>query len=568
MKEDIEVKMNAARVCYAISKIGYRPSSAIMDIVDNSVTAEATSIFINLELDPDKTLAKKDNVLSYTIIDNGKGMSDKEIINSLKLGSDAFYDARSLSKYGMGLKSAGLSLGNKISIASKKNGVLSHLYYLDFEALEESYKITKDSVSKIGNELHQTLESFDSGTIVLIEKCQNRNSLSAKKTIAELTDRLGVTYNGFIQNKKLDLQVKYSGLKKPIEVQGLDILFENIATKGFDPDKYEGKLPCKVLDETVKLTQTGEEELARLKVVIFPQVQMSKNKDLTAEEKAQIKSYKIARENSGFFIYRNGRLVRWGDKLDGIVSRDLIGFRASLEINTSHDEVLKVDVSKQRLDIPDEILDKLEVLVRQAKKDSDEAFKRCAAMCKDDLSEGEKFNERNQFIAEEDPEESSFTNKDREEERKRKKKNIELTQEELEKSDEAKVPAENSQATDGETTPPEQVYHFEKIRYSDKVSSQNLWEAHRDPSEGVFVRINKNHPLYSTILADFPSYSAARQTIEAIIWSLAASEILSCENITDLSDDQIRKVLDKFKRLTSWNLSTWTLSNQDLGSDD
>ena len=32
-------KMNAARVCFGISRIGYTPASAICDIVDNSVSA-------------------------------------------------------------------------------------------------------------------------------------------------------------------------------------------------------------------------------------------------------------------------------------------------------------------------------------------------------------------------------------------------------------------------------------------------------------------------------------------------------------------------------------------------
>ena len=42
------VQMNARRVCDAIARIGYNPSSAIMDIVDNSVAAGATKVTIKI----------------------------------------------------------------------------------------------------------------------------------------------------------------------------------------------------------------------------------------------------------------------------------------------------------------------------------------------------------------------------------------------------------------------------------------------------------------------------------------------------------------------------------------
>ena len=37
-------KMNAGRVLFGISRIGYTPASAICDIIDNSVSAKAENI--------------------------------------------------------------------------------------------------------------------------------------------------------------------------------------------------------------------------------------------------------------------------------------------------------------------------------------------------------------------------------------------------------------------------------------------------------------------------------------------------------------------------------------------
>ena len=66
--DSIPVKMDARRVCDAIARIGYSPSSALMDIIDNSVTAGATSVVVEIATDPDKNFGDRSNVLSYRIV--------------------------------------------------------------------------------------------------------------------------------------------------------------------------------------------------------------------------------------------------------------------------------------------------------------------------------------------------------------------------------------------------------------------------------------------------------------------------------------------------------------------
>lgn len=47
--EKILLNWNPGRVCYGLSRIGYTPTSAICDIVDNSVSAEAKNIWIYMK---------------------------------------------------------------------------------------------------------------------------------------------------------------------------------------------------------------------------------------------------------------------------------------------------------------------------------------------------------------------------------------------------------------------------------------------------------------------------------------------------------------------------------------
>ncbi|MBT6492796.1 MAG: ATP-binding protein, partial [Deltaproteobacteria bacterium] len=78
-------------------------------IADNSIAAKATHIHIHLDVSPAKEFHQKNSVERYVIADNGNGMDETQVTNALKLGSAAGYPDQSLSKYGLGLKSAGFS---------------------------------------------------------------------------------------------------------------------------------------------------------------------------------------------------------------------------------------------------------------------------------------------------------------------------------------------------------------------------------------------------------------------------------------------------------------------------
>ena len=181
-----------------------------MDIIDNSVTANAAEIFVTLKLREGRTLKSRNSVDHYQIVDNGRGMDHNEIVNAFKLGSDRNYKPNSLSKYGMGLKAAGLSLGTKISIISKKNDVISSKYIFDLKKIEDIGKleITQRELNPDELELAKQLLREKSGTIVEISGCENVNQSSPGSTVSKLKERLGVVYYSFLINEKQPLKIK------------------------------------------------------------------------------------------------------------------------------------------------------------------------------------------------------------------------------------------------------------------------------------------------------------------------------------------------------------------------
>ena len=73
------IEPNAAALTESHRDIGYTPSTAIADIVDNSLTADASEVSIRVNADPDDA--------AVAIIDDGHGMSSGELFEAMRPGS-------------------------------------------------------------------------------------------------------------------------------------------------------------------------------------------------------------------------------------------------------------------------------------------------------------------------------------------------------------------------------------------------------------------------------------------------------------------------------------------------
>ena len=98
IREDRPKELPIVRLLAGIRNMGYTFESAILDIVDNSVTAKAKNIHILIQGE-NKVDSKIEKVI---ICDDGKGMNCDEVFNALELGSpESVYHDNSLSKYGI-----------------------------------------------------------------------------------------------------------------------------------------------------------------------------------------------------------------------------------------------------------------------------------------------------------------------------------------------------------------------------------------------------------------------------------------------------------------------------------
>lgn len=552
MNEFKNLPINADRICEAISKIGYKPSSAILDIVDNSVVAGAKDIIVRLFMKKGKNLNNIQNIDKIQIVDSGSGMDNIGIEKALQLGSDVTYGQNSLSKYGLGLKSAGFSLGERIEVVSKVNDNISKKFYLDRDVIRKKNAFGYEIEDVPKNQI-KLLEKFTSGTIITIDKLSYTSRVSAAKIIEEIADRAGVSYCDYLKAESVSFNVevikienKSESVAKERKVQPKDMLFWEDALETFNKEVYDCKKPCKVLDEYFENPMDRKGRKIRVQATIFPKDSMKAYSEFSEDERKEIKNYEVSLNNSGFYFYRNGRLIKWGEKL--FLSR-LFGFRAKISFDTSHDELFDVDVSKQHLTVSEEVEKTLDTLTKVARNQSKELF----AICDEKLKalqnigvEGSEFNNNNATLEEEEDETSGANNTIVV----KRKAKLEEKSEQLSSEDNPDY------EEDGEKKV------FRRIRYWEK--GRNLWESATDRLEGTYVLINTLHPFYDLVIAKFEKGSPERQSIEALIFSLAVGENQTIQKFVSIDADIAIEIFDKFHRAASNQLDNWVNNNWNL----
>ena len=138
MAQYAENKPTADVLMSSMRSMGYTFEAAIADIVDNSISAAASEIQIRFPVDPIN--------LFVAVCDNGSGMNRDELFDAMKYGSSLKRGKRQesdLGRFGLGLKSASLSQCRKLTVVSKKAGILSAFTW-DLDVVEEKKDWIKD----------------------------------------------------------------------------------------------------------------------------------------------------------------------------------------------------------------------------------------------------------------------------------------------------------------------------------------------------------------------------------------------------------------------------------------
>ena len=112
-----DVTPSPADLIRSIAEQGYTLQASLADLIDNSISANATAI--------DILVCAEREPFQVFIADNGNGMSEEELSVAMRLPSQSPLNQRSthdLGRFGLGMKTASFAQTRRFTVLSKKVG--------------------------------------------------------------------------------------------------------------------------------------------------------------------------------------------------------------------------------------------------------------------------------------------------------------------------------------------------------------------------------------------------------------------------------------------------------------
>jgi hypothetical protein len=323
-----------------LMRIGYTLPSAISDIIDNSIAANAKNIKIQSlpgQLNP-----------SISIVDDGFGMSKEELINNMRIGCKDPGEDRltgDLGRFGSGMKTASFSQARRLTVFSRSEGESIYAAVWDIDQIEEKNTWCLEILEESEINNHPLLllnDDYKHGTQIVWEKiaCLNKTNHSLDddvvlaSALSELDPYISLYFHKFMEGKE---KRRFSINGKLLQV--IDPFMTR--SEGYQEGRSE-KLRCK----------GGYIEI---NTHVLPHFKRMDKKSLD-----RLGGANGIVQNQGFYIYREKRLISAGGWL-GLAKTSQLGALARVEVNipSSLDQEWSTDVKKSSLQLPPRIKSEL-----------------------------------------------------------------------------------------------------------------------------------------------------------------------------------------------------------------
>lgn len=199
----------AASMIETFRAIGYSLETAIADILDNSISANARNICINRIWRGGKSV--------ITIKDDGEGMNSSAIIQAMRPGAQnplAYRSETDLGRFGLGLKTASFSQCRKLSVLSKRKSEATAFWSWDLDYVAQSDKW--ELLQWVPEEFSNELDNLQSGTLIvwsdldrILPQQTAETDEKAKRKFSDVLDKvknhIAMTFHRFIEEKTIKI---------------------------------------------------------------------------------------------------------------------------------------------------------------------------------------------------------------------------------------------------------------------------------------------------------------------------------------------------------------------------
>lgn len=352
VKDEYELNPSADSLIQSMRDIGYTLNTAVADLIDNSITAQAKNI--------DIVYTKEGGQPCLMIVDNGHGMSQDELLQALRFAHMSPNEERGqgdLGRFGLGLKTATFSQAKKLIVITSKDGSIACAQW-DLEHVVKSKKWLLQVVDvKSLNVNPRILEKIKPhGTIIVwqnIDKFGNdEDERHVNSYMTSLRDHIALVFHKFLDKKNTSF---------------LTINLNNVPILAFDP--YLNSNPHTIHHPIEKLRV--KDSTVTIQTHILPH-----HKWLKKEEENFLKTKSDLLNNQGFYVYRNNRLMVWGDWFR-LLKKSESTKLARIEINFDNklDAEWNIDVKKSKVIPPIVVKNRLMEIIETISTASKRVYK-------------------------------------------------------------------------------------------------------------------------------------------------------------------------------------------------
>jgi hypothetical protein len=370
--------------------LGYSASTAAADIIDNAVSAGAKNIWVMNDL----VASVGDSYVAFA--DNGFGMSEERLQAAMIAGSrdprKVLADGE-LGRFGLGLKTASLSQGRRLTVWSKSKSASPSICQWDLDRINEGkgWQLFRSPQTHADKEhlesvLGRTgLISAESGTVVMWSNLDRFLELNEKENVdLELLEEDGAT-NEQVMARKVQELIDHAArvfhrFLTPQGDQPARLTISKLFADGseyvafpWDPfletERFASNKTQYEADQRVLKRQPGE---ALIKPVILPH-----RDQLPDETWNMLGGQSSLISLQGFYVYREERLIHIGGWLDLDYAPDdhYKLARVAIFLSNTGDAQWKVPVDKSSVQIPASALKVLQQIARTARRKAQEVYR-------------------------------------------------------------------------------------------------------------------------------------------------------------------------------------------------
>jgi len=348
----------ASALFESLRAFGYDLPTALADIIDNSITAKARNIWI------DMTWAGAESRI--TIRDDGEGMTESELLQAMRPGSLSPREDRAandLGRFGLGMKTASISQSRCLTVMSKTAATSPAIRRWDLDYIASlkngEWRLLKgDALLSAAD--RALLDGQNQGTVLFWDRLDQLagdttpDDEVAQKHFRERADavkeHLAMVFHRFLRGRN-----------------AIHIHLNGRAIEAWDPfleDDGSAPLPGETL--------ISDGEAVEVKPFVLPH-----HSRITAEVHAVAAGPRGWNAHQGFYIYRNRRLLVAGDWLGlGMQKEEHFKLaRIRIDLSNSADLLWQIDVKKSRARPPAALKKDLLRIARAARSQASSIYR-------------------------------------------------------------------------------------------------------------------------------------------------------------------------------------------------